>query len=79
MVVGGFTFGVLLLTASRMPKYLLIVPFAWAVTSGISAPLNFGIYEDFGLVAAGVVGTALLIWRDRRAAAARAILQAPPI
>jgi hypothetical protein len=73
-----FTFGVLLLTAPRVPKYLLIVPFAWAVTSGISAPLNFGIYEDFGLVAAGVIGTALLIWRDHRAAATRPILQPRP-
>jgi hypothetical protein len=61
-----FTFGLLLLTSSRVPKYLLIVPFAWSVTSGISAPLNFGVYEDFGLVAAGVIGTSLLVWRDRR-------------
>jgi len=52
----------------RVPKYLLIVHFAWAVTSGISAPLNFGTHEDFGLVAAGFIGTALLLWRDRRAA-----------
>jgi hypothetical protein len=73
-----FTFGVLLLTAARVPKYLLIVPFAWAVTSGLSAPLNFGIYEDFGLVVAGVVGTALLIWRDRRPARG-AILEPHPI
>jgi hypothetical protein len=69
-----FTFGLLLLTAARVPKYLLIVPFAWAVTSGISAPLNFGIYEDFGLVAAGVIGTGLLIWRDRRVVAPRPML-----
>jgi hypothetical protein len=74
-----FTFGVLLLSVTRVPKYLLIVPFAWAVTSGISAPLNFGIFEDFGLVAAGVAGTALLIWRDRRAAATRQVLEPQPI
>jgi hypothetical protein len=61
-----FTFGLLLLTSTRIPKYLLLVPLAWSITSGISAPLNFGIYEDFGLVAAGVIGTGLLIWRDRR-------------
>jgi hypothetical protein len=70
-----FTFGLLLLTARRVPKYVLIVPFAWAVTSGISAPLNFGIFEDLGLVAAGVIGTALLIWRDRHAVVAHPILQ----
>jgi hypothetical protein len=70
-----FTFGLLLLTAARVPKYLLVVPFTWAVTSGISAPLNFAIYEDFGLVASGVIGTILLIWRDRRATTPRTVLQ----
>jgi hypothetical protein len=68
-----FTFGLLLLTASRVPKYLLAVPFIWSITSGISAPLNYGVYEDVGLVVAGVVGTGLLIWRDRHVAPAGAL------
>jgi hypothetical protein len=68
-----FTFGLLLLTATRVPKYLLAVPLAWSVISGLSAPLNFGIYEDFGLLFAGVVGTALLWWRDHRGVAAAAL------
>jgi len=38
------------------------------VISGLSAPLNFGIYEDFGLLIAGIVGTGLLFWRDRQPA-----------
>jgi hypothetical protein len=63
-----FAFGLLLLTASRVPKYLLIIPFVWSVTSGISAPLNYGVYEDFGLVVAGLLGTGLVIWRDRQVA-----------
>jgi hypothetical protein len=66
-----FTFGLLLLTASRVPKYLLVVPFIWSLTSGISAPLSYGVYEDFGLIVAGVVGTGLLIWRDRQHTARR--------
>lgn len=74
-----FTFGLLLLTATRVPKYLLLIPFAWAVTSGLSAPLNFGIYEDIGLVAAGLIGTAVLVWRDKRAPQPRATLQAHQI
>jgi Family of unknown function (DUF6064) len=70
-----FSFGLLLLTEPPVSKYLLVVPLVWAVTSGLSAPLNFGIYEDLGLVTAGVVGTALLIWRDRRVPARRRALQ----
>ena len=69
-----FSFGLLLLTATRVPKLLLVIPFIWSVTSGISAPLNYGVYEDLGLVVAGIVGTGLLIWRDRQLAR-RAVLQ----
>jgi Family of unknown function (DUF6064) len=43
-----FTFGLLLLTASRVPKCLLVVPFLWSVTSGASATLNYGVYEEVG-------------------------------
>jgi len=67
-----FTFGLLLLTATGVPKYLLVIPLIWSVTSGLSAPLNYGVYEDIGLLLAGVIGTALLIWRDRRPATRRA-------
>lgn len=63
-----FTFGLLLWTSSRVPKRILVVPTLWAVMGGISAPLNYGIYEDFGLLAAGVLGTGLLWWRDYQAA-----------
>src|SRR6185503_17117127 len=66
-----FTFGLLVLTATRVPKHLLVIPFIWSVTSGISAPLNYGVYEDLGLVVAGIVGTGLLIWRDRHLAPRR--------
>jgi hypothetical protein len=69
-----FTFGLLLLTGTRVSRYLLVIPFIWSVTSGISAPLNYGVYEDLGLFVAGVVGTALLVWRDRRVVA-RPLLQ----
>jgi hypothetical protein len=61
-----FTFGLLLLTTTRVPKYALVIPLAWSVISGLSAPLNYGVYEDFGLLAAGIIGTGLLIWRDRQ-------------
>jgi hypothetical protein len=69
-----FTFSVLLLTTIRVRTYLLTIPLVWSLISGLSAPLNYGVYEDFGLLFAGVVGRALLIWRDRPAAV-RAALQ----
>jgi hypothetical protein len=69
-----FTFGLLLWTSSRVPKSILVVPTLWAVMSGISAPANYGIYEDVGLLIAGVLGTGLLLWRDHQASR-RASLQ----
>jgi len=60
-----FTFGLLLWTSTRVPKWVLVVPTLWALMGGISAPLNYGIYEDLGLLVAGVLGTGLLLWRDR--------------
>ncbi len=65
-----FTFGLLLWTSSRVPKSVLIIPTLWAVLGGISAPVNYGVYEDLGLLAAGVLGTGLLVWRDRHASGA---------
>ena len=62
-----FTFGLLLWTSSRVPKSVLVVPTLWAVLSGISAPVNYGIYEDVGLFIAGILGTGLLLWRDHQA------------
>jgi hypothetical protein len=63
-----FTFGLLLWTTSAaVPKRLLVVPFLWSLM-GLSAPINYGIYEDVGLVVAGVLGVGLLWWRDRQAA-----------
>jgi hypothetical protein len=62
-----FTFGLLLLTSTSMPKYLLPIPLIWSVVSGLSAPLNYGVYDDFGLLAAGLLGTGVLLWRERHA------------
>jgi len=48
-----------------VPKYLLVISAIWALSSGIAAPLAYGVYEDFGLLCAGIVATGGLIWRDR--------------
>jgi len=60
-----FTFGLLLLTHGRLEKYFLAIPLMWAVV-GLSAAVNLRIYEDFGLLIAGLFGTALILIRDRR-------------
>ena len=60
-----FTFGILLLTNKHVPIPVLIIPFIWSVI-GFSAALNFGVWEDTGLLVAGVVGSLLVVVRDRR-------------
>ena len=60
-----FTFGVFLLTLTRIPKSLLIIPVLWSFL-GFSAALSLGIKEDFGLSVAGVLATILVLVRDKR-------------
>lgn len=60
-----FTFGLLFWTDRRVPKYLLVIPLLWSVV-GLSAAVDLGMYEDFGLIIVGIVGTVLIIVRDRR-------------
>jgi hypothetical protein len=60
-----FTFAVLLWCGSRVPVWLLVIPALWSIV-GLSAALALGVYEDFGLVVAGLAGTALILARNRR-------------
>lgn len=60
-----FTFGLLLWTDKKIPKYVLIIPFLWSII-GFGAALNLGIYEDYGLLIAGIVGSVLILIRDRK-------------
>jgi hypothetical protein len=61
-----FTFGLLLWTDKKVPKYVLIIPLLWSFLGPIAA-MKLGIREDIGLLVAGVTGTVLLIVRDRAA------------
>lgn len=60
-----FTFGLLLWTNKRVPKYVIIIPFIWALI-GTGAAVNLTIYEDYGLFLAGVLGLIFIIIRDRK-------------
>ena len=59
-----FTFGVLFWADSTLPKSLLVLPLGWAFL-GTSAAIEFGIYEDWGLIVAGILATLLLLARRR--------------
>lgn len=63
--VAIFTFGLYLLSDSPIPKLLLVVPFLWGI--GGVVPVAIGILEDAGLIVAGLLGTALILYRDRQA------------
>jgi hypothetical protein len=59
-----FTFGLLLLTEKRVPVLSLIIPLLWALSAPM--PVSVGILEDIGLLISGVLGTAMIVYRDRK-------------
>jgi len=60
-----FTFGMLMWATKPGPAYLLIIPLLWSFF-GIIAAVNWRVYEDYGLVVAGVLGTILILIRNRK-------------
>jgi hypothetical protein len=58
------SFGILMLTGRRFSKYLLIIPSLWAVI-GTSAAINFGIYQDYAMLAAAVTANLVLLTRKK--------------
>lgn len=60
-----FTFAMLILARSRIPWYLLIIPLLWAAI-GLSAAVHLAMWEDLGLVLAGLLGAILVIRSNRR-------------
>lgn len=59
------TFGALLWATRRVPAWLLAIPAVWSLI-GASAAVQFGIREDYGLLVAGVVGTIMVLVKNRR-------------
>jgi hypothetical protein len=59
-----FTFGVLLMTIGKIPAYLIVIPLIWSMV-GISAAMNLNVYEDIGLIIAGILGSAIIILEKR--------------
>jgi hypothetical protein len=57
-----FTFGIFLMTDKKFPKYYLIVPLIVTLVGFLA--VYKGIFEDIGLIIAGILGTILIIRRD---------------
>jgi Family of unknown function (DUF6064) len=60
-----FTFGLLLFTNKKIPVYLLIIPLFWSVV-GFTAALSLTIYEDIGLLIAGLTTFTFLLISNRK-------------
>lgn len=60
-----FTFGILLAVEKKCPVSILIIPFTWSLI-GFSAALKLGMYEDTGLLIAGLLATAMILLRNKR-------------
>ncbi len=58
------TFGFLILTNRKFPKYLIIIPSLWAII-GTSAAFNFGVYQDYLMIFAVIVADIYLITRKK--------------
>jgi hypothetical protein len=57
-----FTFGLLMWTDARMPKWVLVVPLLWSVL-GLSAATTLGVVEDLGLIVAALTAAGVLLTR----------------
>ena len=62
-----FPFGLFLMADKKFPLPLLVIPLLWSMI-GFFAALSLGITEDYMLLVAGVVGTALIIMKNRKTA-----------
>jgi hypothetical protein len=68
-----FTVGLLLWTRPRVPLYALVVPLFWLFAQTPAQALALGVVADVARSIVGVVGTAVLVWRDYTALRERLI------
>lgn len=60
-----FTFGLLLFVNKKISVLILIIPLLWSII-GFGAAVNLSIYEDYGLLIAGVLGFVLLLIQNKK-------------
>jgi len=59
-----FTFGILLFNKGKLPVGLIIIPVIWSLI-GFTAALKLGIYEDTGLMIAGMLTVILTFYKRK--------------
>ena len=59
-----FTFGMLLLATSHVPRWLLVIPVVWSLIGG-SAAFLLGIQQDWLLLLSGL-SVLVIVWQERR-------------
>lgn len=59
------SFGFMIQSTEKFPKYLLIVPSLWAII-GTSAAFHFGVYPDFMIIASALAAFIFLVGNKRR-------------
>lgn len=64
-----FTIGMLAFLSPPFPRHVLVVPIVWAFIGG-QAALTLGVYEDIGLLLAGLAGVWLVFDRPTQTRAA---------
>jgi hypothetical protein len=62
-----FTVGMLMLTTAPVPRLLFIAPALWGLFGGASATFVLGVYQDAGLLLAGLISLAAIF-----------VLESPP-
>ncbi|MFO8146039.1 MAG: DUF6064 family protein [Gillisia sp.] len=58
------TFGFLMLTNTKLAKYLLIIPTIWAII-GTAAAINFDVYQDYFMILSAIIADFYLIKRKK--------------
>ena len=60
-----FTFGLLLLTAPPLSRWLFVIPFVWSLIGG-SAAILLNVAQDWFLLVSGLIAVPLIVVRNRQ-------------
>jgi Family of unknown function (DUF6064) len=59
-----FTFGILLFSVPKISTWVIVIPVLWSLI-GFTAAFSLGIKEDTGLVIAGLLSMAMILYRNK--------------
>jgi hypothetical protein len=61
-----FLFGLLLMTDRKVPKIITILPLCYSLIIGFLMVLFFQIWADIGMIAAGIISSILIYYRNSK-------------